>query len=899
MPQLNVGGTKISIDDGFLKLSPQEQDDFVKNTIIPSPEFQAAQKNSAAAPPEPEKPRNWSDVPLEAVQNIPSSAYNTAAGVASLVGKGAEKSRPFAALGPLAGVAGGLATGIDVAKAIYNDPDLLKRIPAAAWKGLVDRYGGEEAIKKTIATDPVGFALDVGTLYAGGEGVASRVARGVSEIGNAADVSRPFYDLPRGEPPPPAAPPPVPSEVQAAIQSQPRALTTDNRFLQQAGQTLAKTPLVGENLGRAIEAVPARFGEARDATADQLGNYRTPQNIGGDISQHIGGAAEAETAAAEAAARQADEAAQGRFDRATMARDQAIDQQEQRSAEAAQRQLGDVAPDEMGNTVIDTVRANHEIARNAKDAAYRDAGNIDATVLDEANANAHQSVLSDLRSDRGGQGTVDMSAAAVKTSRGMLRRLRQFSEDARNRVANAQQEAIDGGGTAADAAATGQSMRRIEQLRQDLNFHASGAENDADRRAASRIISALDDWHGRAVENNLMEGSDPNALPAMQRARALNRDYRERFGYNDRNDADTILNKIVQPGNQIGPDDVSKALFANGNKPARLLDAIYGATGDHPNHGNVVQAIRGGVWNRLATGGEGERGRTVEAIAGGIHKFMNNREVAGRVFSEQDQALARSHANTLRGAVQARNEAAAYAKANRPVPTEVEKGPMQELADRVLGNGQKPAEAVFDTIEGYAKSKGGGKDIATLAKVMNSIPPELQGNFRSTFIRRLGTGVKGDFSPAVFAKEWGQNINPHAKKVLFGDSGHVRSLDELAEASKRFDEVSRRFGNVSGSGHTVNFSKVAHAGLGALAATLAGSLGGPLSLAGGWFGSRQFANFLATPAGAASAHRFVRAAQRLQDAPTVANAVAAKMTMRNMGNTAAALRIPHSIPTEK
>jgi len=872
---------------------------------MPKDEFHAKIGLKAQPATEPEKPRAWSDVPLEALKNIPSSAYDAAAGMVGQAAGVIKTTAPYVAkYGPSAPA----MMAVDAGKAIYNDPDMLKRIPAGLWKGLVDRYGSEEALKRTIATDPAGFALDVSMLASGGEAALSRITRGVGDIGRAADVSRPFHELPPEPPPPPGppplppGPPPVPLEpaqaaVREAVESQPRALTTGNRALQQTGQVLSKIPLIGDNLGRAIEAVPGKFGEARNAVADDLGNYRTPQNVASDIRGEIGGAAEAETRAAEQAAQQADAAAQANWEQTNQARERAIAGFEAQSARETGQQVGNTPTTDMGQTSLDTVRANHDIARNTKDAAYREAGGLDATVLDDANADAHRSVLADLRSDRGGQGTVDTSAAAAKASRGMLAKLRRFSLDARNRVANAQEEAINGGGTAADADATGQSMQRVEQLRQDLNFHASGADNDADRRAASRIISAFDDWHGRAVENHLMDGSDPNALPAFQRARALNRDFRERFGYNADDPAGKTINKMVrgEPGEHIGPNEIAKALTGNPDRAGPLLDSIYAATGDHPNHQNVVQAVRGGFWNHLAGTVEGsEKVRPAAQIQDGVFKFTRGpgRDLAARVFTPQDQALMERHANVLTAAERAREQTAALNKANKPVPTEVQKGPLQELADRVLGRGEKAPEAVYNAIEGYAKSKGGGKDIATLAKVMNSLPPELRGNFRNTFIRRLGTGVKGEFSPAVFAKEWIQNVNPQAKAVLFGDGAHVRALDELADASRTFDEVHRRFGNPTGSGHTVNFAKVATVA----AAAATGALLGPVKLLGGWFVGRKFANFLATPQGAASASRFAKQMQRLQDVPSLANAAAARLSVRNMRNTATTLGIAHDIP---
>jgi hypothetical protein len=850
----------------------------------------------SAEPPAEQKPRAWSDVPLEAVSNIPSSAYHTAAGLVGQAAGVAKTVAPYLAQG----IAGPPQAAIDIGKAIYQDPDLLRRIPAAAWKGLVDRYGSEEAIKKTIATDPVGFGLDVATVLGGGEMAVSRIMRGAGEIGRAADVSRPFHELPPVEPatppPLPGTPPPFPpSPVQAAIESQPRALTADptttlGRFQQQAGLVLSKIPGVGTKIGTAIEAVPGKFGEARNLVADEFGNYRTPQNVAGDIGGEIGGAAEAETRAAQVAARRTDEAAQAEYERVNREREQAIAQREQQSTQAAQQQIGDVAPVPMGDAIIDTVRANHEVARGAKDAAYADAGAREGTIWDTAVGNTDRSVRAGLA------GEVELAPGLTKAANSMMASLRAFSERARQRLAEAQAEAVSGGGTTADAHPTGVALQDVETQRKTLNSLARNAVSDEDARAARHIMENFDNWQERSMQGRHYEG-DPGALDAFQNARALNRDFRQRFGYNARNDADSILNKIVRPGDQIGPEDISKALFAGGNKPTRLLDAIYQATGDHPNHGNVVQAVRGGFWNKLAGAGEGATARPPERIASDINQFMNRREMADRLYTPEEQTLARSHAATLRGAEQAREEAAALAKQTRPVPTEVTKGPMQELADRVLGRGQKSEEALFDTLEGYAKAKGGGKDVATLADVMRSIPEELKGNFRNTFIRRLGTGLKGDFSPAKFADEWATKINPQAKAVLFGDGAHVRALDELAAASKKFDEVHRRFGNPSGSGQTINFAKIA----GLAAATAGGgalALFAPVKLLGGWFAGRKLANFLATPAGAASASRFTTQMHRLQMVPTMANAAAARLSMNNMRNTATSLGIAHNIPDQ-
>ena len=778
MPQLDIGGTKIQIDDGFLKLSPQAQNDFVKNTIVPSPEFQAAQK--AGATPAPEKAPDWADVPLEAVKHIPSDLYDTGADVVQSAASVAKAVAPYAA----EGVLGPPHAGYDIARALYNDPGMLKRIPAAAWNSLVDSYGSEDAIKRTIATHPVKVALDVATVLGGGEAGISRAMGAISDIGKAADVSRPFFDfegLPREAPPtaPQAAPPPLPPEgaagvVRQAVESQPRALTTDNRFLQQSGQVLSKVPLVGDPLGKAIEAVPGKFGEARNVVADELGDYRTPQNVAKDIGEDISGKAEAETKARTAAAEQTDAAAQAAYERANQEREQAIAQHEQQSTQAAQQQIGNVAPVAMGDAVIDTIRDNHQRLTAEKDAAYEAAGNAPGAITAEGVQPLYRQAEAAFANS--GRSLSDLTPAA-NNIRAALRNLSDLIIPDNMR-----------GPHVPGDDANSISVQGLNLFRKQINSLARQATTSEDAAAARVYTRAFDDWQERATRTHMASGDPEAALGLLQNANARNRDLMERFGYNDRNDADATLNKIVQHGDQIGSEDISRALFAGGSKPQRLLNAFYQATGDHPNHNNVVQAIRGGFWNKLATGVEGGKTRTPEAIAGGINEFMA-RPLAHDIFTPQDQALARAHAATLRGAETARTEAAALAKANKPVPTEVTRGPMQELADSVLGRGQKPGEALYKTIEGYAKAKGGGRDIETLGRLWASLPEGLKGSFTNTFIRGLGHGANGEFSPTVFAKEWKQNINGQAKQILLKDGGHVHALDELALLRQTFDKV--------------------------------------------------------------------------------------------------------------
>ena len=191
-------------------------------------------------------------------------------------------------------------------------------------------------------------------------------------------------------------------------------------------------------------------------------------------------------------------------------------------------------------------------------------------------------------------------------------------------------------------------------------------------------------------------------------------------------------------------------------------------------------------------------------------------------------------------------------------------GPAQQLAEHVLGkSGRDVPEEVYKTIEDYAKSRGGGKDLDALSDVMKVIPESFKGNFRNTFLRRLGT--EGDtFSPHKFADEWKNKVNPQAKLVIMGDGAHIRALDALANASENMDITLKKFGNISGSGTHVNYIKALGTAAGLI---VGGKILGPLNLLGGWYVGKRFANFLATPAGASSAARFAEQMQRFHTSP--------------------------------
>lgn len=138
--------------------------------------------------PAEQKPQmSWADVPKQAVMNLPKSVGGVLSNFAQAV------TSPVQTLSGAADVAAGTLRNITPAP-IANfinrfepNPQAQQRaVNAANAAGgmLRERYGSEEALKNTLATDPAGVASDVGGVLSGGGALASRVP-GMAAAGQA------------------------------------------------------------------------------------------------------------------------------------------------------------------------------------------------------------------------------------------------------------------------------------------------------------------------------------------------------------------------------------------------------------------------------------------------------------------------------------------------------------------------------------------------------------------------------------------------------------------------------------------------------------------------------------------------------------------------------------------
>lgn len=147
------------------------------------------------------QPRQWSDVPGEALKNAPASAARLAENVVT----------PLLHPVDTAKAAGDLAVGLRSkaqapTDAVVNwvrrqfDPEGAAASKAAREKyrtqqegtadavgqAIIDRYGSGEAVKNTLATDPVGALADAASVLTLGGGLAAKAPGMVGQAGRAA-----------------------------------------------------------------------------------------------------------------------------------------------------------------------------------------------------------------------------------------------------------------------------------------------------------------------------------------------------------------------------------------------------------------------------------------------------------------------------------------------------------------------------------------------------------------------------------------------------------------------------------------------------------------------------------------------------------------------------------------
>ncbi len=643
----------------------------------------------------------------------------------------------------------------------------------------------------------------------------------------------------------------------------PKAISSDSTAVQRVGQGIRNIPVVGDAIPRATGVLIDDLGGAVQKVAGEYGSGSGP-NVASRIGTNISRAAEAETGAATTAARRSDEALSANWEAANRSELQSLGAADAGSLQRARQAVGDMSPQDMGATLNARLRAGEQAARARKEELYGIAGNSDASI----NANSVREVRGRVAQSLADDGWRIEPVLTPAASRMMTELDNIASLRLPNRVAGA---AVPGGG---DIAAV--NIQGIESTRKVLNRLSQAANNDADRSASRQIIREFDNWLNEAFDTALFSGSD-EALQSFRNARSANAEWRTRFGFNARDDADQVINRIVT--GEVTPQETANYIVGAGKVGAkgvssRLLTRIAEATGNDP---EALQAIRGGVWNRLSSATEGVDAKATVKVANDISEFLNGsgRDVANRLFTPQQREIMGVYADTVRRTNAGRATAAEVAANTKPSSMEVGMGPMQELASAVLGKNGKTDEALYSAIDAYAKSGGRG-DVHTLASLVRAIPAQDKGDLAGAIIRNLGVSPRtGQFSPDVFATQW-KTYTPQAKTILFGNAGpHRQAIDDIMIISERLKQVGQRFGNPSGTAQNANLM-----GLGA------GLLTAPLTTISTAVGGAVAAKLLASPAGASSAAKWTRSYAAVAASPTPARIAAFESATRNLTNTA-------------
>jgi hypothetical protein len=152
--------------------------------VSEKPPFDPSQPWTTAPPgdkppfdPSQPPPLTWSDVPSKALANAPASALKFGSDIAQPF------IHPIDTIENIGNVGHGLAQKLGVAPEGGHEDEVYAD---AVGKFFANRYGSMEALKKTLAEDPVGFAGDLSMLLTGGETALGRVPGLVGRLGEVA-----------------------------------------------------------------------------------------------------------------------------------------------------------------------------------------------------------------------------------------------------------------------------------------------------------------------------------------------------------------------------------------------------------------------------------------------------------------------------------------------------------------------------------------------------------------------------------------------------------------------------------------------------------------------------------------------------------------------------------------
>ena len=245
-------------------------------------------------------------------------------------------------------------------------------------------------------------------------------------------------------------------------------------------------PIIGAPIARAVEAVPGSFSEARNVVADQLGDFRSSQNIGKDIASKLRDAQKSETTTNQAQVDQTNEAAQAQYEADNAAREQQIAQAEQASTQQTAQHIGDIHPSETGDVIGDTIRENNRGLQRNADVAYDVAAEAPGAIKAEAMPSLYPRAMAAL--EQSGR-ALSGDTKAANNVRAALKSLSNMEVPKDMYGIHIPAE----GATEID-------VQGINAFRKQINSLARNAQTPEDAAAAKVFTKAFDAWQNDAMQ---------------------------------------------------------------------------------------------------------------------------------------------------------------------------------------------------------------------------------------------------------------------------------------------------------------------------------------------------------------------------------------------------------------
>lgn len=196
----------------------------------------------------------------------------------------------------------------------------------------------------------------------------------------------------------------------------------------------------------------------------------------------------------------------------------------------------------------------------------------------------------------------------------------------------------------------GIDLRGVDQARKRLvAFYraARGSGNAADARAAGALIDEFDNQVEGAMANGLFSG-DPQALTALQQARAAYSSYARRYRPQQAgDDVGAAMRRIID--RQATPEEIANMItgsgrLGNAGLPVRLADRLEEVLGQNS---DAWSSIRQALWQRASqvrnAAGEVDPARSAQSILD-----FTGSTLGQRMLSPQERAVMRAHAQGVR-----------------------------------------------------------------------------------------------------------------------------------------------------------------------------------------------------------------------------------------------------------